>query len=111
MQNLFSSSLLFKNIKIWYTRLYHCGICGCEIMLLTWKKECRLRVFENGLQKRIYGLGGTRKREWRNLHNEELNDIYFRPTHIWVIKSRRKIWVGHAARMGERRVAYTALVG
>jgi hypothetical protein len=73
-------------------------------MLLTWRKECRLRVFENGLQKN-YGLRGTRKRECRNLH-EELNDLYSSPTYIWVTKSRRKIWVGHAACMGERSVAY-----
>jgi len=48
--------------------------------------------------------------EWRNLHNKGFNHLYFSPTGIWVIKSRKKIWVGHAACMGERRVSYSALV-
>ena len=30
---------------------------------------------------------------------------------IWVIKSKRMRWVGHAAHMGERRGAYRVLVG
>jgi len=33
-------------------------------------------------------------REWRKLHNEELNDLYA-PSIVWVIKSRRRRWVGH----------------
>ena len=40
--------------------------------------------------------------EWRRLHNEELNDLYSSRNIIWVIKSRRLRWVGHAVRMGER---------
>jgi hypothetical protein len=40
--------------------------------------------------------------EWRELHNEELNEPYFPPNIIQVIKSRRIIWAGHVARMGER---------
>jgi hypothetical protein len=27
--------------------------------------------------------------EWRKLHNEELNDLYFSPSIVWPIKSRR----------------------
>ena len=42
--------------------------------------------------------------EWRKLHNEELNDLYCSPNIVWVIKSRMR-WVGHVARMGERRGA------
>jgi hypothetical protein len=65
-------------------------------MLLTLRKECRLRVSENVLQKRILWPRRNTRRdkvtgEWRNLQNEELNDPYSSPTRIWVIKSRRKI--------------------
>jgi len=38
--------------------------------------------------------------EWRKLHNENLNDLYYSPNIIWVIKSRRMGWEGHVARMG-----------
>jgi hypothetical protein len=41
--------------------------------------------------------------EWGKLHNEKLNDLYSSPNIFRVIKSRRMIWAGHVARMGERR--------
>jgi hypothetical protein len=49
--------------------------------------------------------------EWRKLHNEELNDLYFSPNIVRVIKSRRMSWAGHVARMGEGRGVYRVLVG
>jgi len=49
--------------------------------------------------------------EWRKLHNEELNDLYWSPNTVRVIKSRRMRWAGHVARMGERRGVYRVLVG
>jgi hypothetical protein len=36
--------------------------------------------------------------DWRELHNEELNDLYFSSNIILVIKSRRVRWAGHVAR-------------
>jgi hypothetical protein len=43
---------------------------------------------------------------WRKLHNEELHNLYSSPSIIRIIKSRRKRWAGHVARMGgeEERV-------
>jgi hypothetical protein len=49
-------------------------------------------------------------REWRKLHNDELNDLYLSPNIIRVIKSRRMSCAGHAARMGKRRGVYRDLV-
>ena len=45
------------------------------------------------------------------MHNEELNDLYFSPDIVRVIKSRRMRWAGHVARMGEERGAYRVLMG
>ncbi|KAJ4435504.1 hypothetical protein ANN_18120, partial [Periplaneta americana] len=50
-------------------------------------------------------------REWRKLHNTELNALYSSPDIIRNIKSRRLRWAGHVARMGESRNAYRVLVG
>jgi hypothetical protein len=49
--------------------------------------------------------------EWRKLHNEELRDLYSSPSIIRIIKSRRMRWVGHVARVGEKRNAYRLFVG
>jgi hypothetical protein len=48
---------------------------------------------------------------WRKLHNEELHNLYSSTSIIRMIRSRRIIWVGHVARMGEKRNAYRILVG
>ena len=39
--------------------------------------------------------------EWRRLHIEELNDLYYSPNIVRVVKSRRMRRAGHVARMGE----------
>jgi hypothetical protein len=49
--------------------------------------------------------------EWRNLHNEELHDLYHSHKTVQVIKLRRIRWAGHLAYMGERRGIYRVLVG
>jgi hypothetical protein len=63
---------------------------GCETWTLTLRKERRLRVLENRVLRRIFGLERYEViGEWRTLHNEELNDFYSSPTIVRVIKSRR----------------------
>jgi hypothetical protein len=48
---------------------------------------------------------------WRRLYNEELNDPYYSPVIIRVIKSKGMRWVGYVARVRDRRGAYRVLVG
>ena len=64
------------------------------------------------LLRRIFGpkRDGVR-REWRKLHNEELNDLYCSLNNVRVIKSRRIRWAGHVARMEEGRGVQRVLVG
>jgi hypothetical protein len=76
------------------------------------REECRLRVFENMVLRRIFGPKRDEMTgDWRRLHNKELYALYFSPNMIRVIKSRRLRWAGHVARMEERIGAYRALVG
>jgi hypothetical protein len=45
------------------------------------------------------------------LHSEELHNLYFSPSIIRMIKSRRMRWAGHVARIGGNRNASRILVG
>jgi hypothetical protein len=79
---------------------------------LTLREECRLKVSENRVLRRLFGPKRNKvTEEWRKVHNEELNDFYSIPNIIRAIKSRRMRWAGHVARMGERRGVYRTLVG
>jgi len=84
---------------------------GCETWSLTFSEKRRLRVFENRVLRRVFGPKRDEvTEEWRELHSEELNDLYSSPSIVRVIKSRRMRWAGHVARMGEKRGVYRALV-
>jgi hypothetical protein len=75
------------------------------------REERRLRVFENRVLRRIFGPKRNEVTgEWKQLHNEELNDLYCSPNIVRVFKSRRSRWAGHVARMGEGRCVYRVLV-
>jgi hypothetical protein len=83
------------------------ALYGCETWSLTLREEQRLRVL-----RRIFGL----KRDdvtggWRELHNEEIHNLYSSPSIIRMIRSRRMRWAGHVARMVETRSTYRIMVG
>jgi len=103
VQNLLSSRLLSINlkIKIYRTVILPVVLYGCETWSLTWREERRLRVFENRVLRKVFGpKRDDVTREWRKLHNEELNDLYSLPNIVRVVKSRQMRWAGHVARMG-----------
>ena len=114
VQNLLSSSLLSKTlkIKIYRTIILPVVLYGCETWSLTMREERRLRVFENRVLRRVFGPKRDEVTgEWRKLHNEELRDLYSLPNIVRVVKSRRMRWAGHVARMGEGRGVHRVLVG
>jgi hypothetical protein len=77
---------------------------GCETWSLTLREECRLRVFENSVLRRVFGPKRDEVTlEWRKLHKEDLNDLYCSLNIFRVIKSRRIRWAAHVERKGERR--------
>ena len=57
LQNLLSSCLLSKNIKIkiYRTIILPVVLYGCETWSFTLREERRLRVFENMVLRRIFG--------------------------------------------------------
>jgi hypothetical protein len=106
--------LLSKHIKlkIHRTIILHVVLYGCETWSLTLREQRRLRVFENGVLRRIFWPRRDEvTREWRKLRDEELNDLYYSPNNIRMIKSRRLRWSGHVAGIGARRSAYRLLMG
>ena len=68
------------------------------------REERKLRVFENMVLRKIFGPRRNEvTRDWRGLHNEELNDLYSSPNIVRVIKWRRMKWAGHVALMDEEK--------
>ena len=87
-----SSSLLSKNlkIKIHRTKILPLVLYGYETWSLTLREERRLRLFENRVLRRIFRPKKVKvTREWRNIYNEELNDLYTSPSTLRMIKVRR----------------------
>ena len=85
---VFQFAVLKKlKIKIYGTIILHVVLCGSETWSLILRKERRLGVSENRLLRRIFGLKRDEvTRKWRKLHNEKLNDLYFSPNIVRVIK-------------------------
>ena len=87
MQNLLSSRLLSKNlkIKIYRTVILPVVLYGCETWSLTLREERKLMLFENMVLRRIFGPRRDEVTgEWRRLHNEELNDLCSSPNIVRV---------------------------
>jgi hypothetical protein len=82
------SLLISKNvkIKIYKTIIFPIVLYGCEAWSLKFR-EHKLRVFENGVLRRLFGperaevTGG-----WIKLHSEELHNLYFSANTIRIIK-------------------------
>ena len=97
-------------IKIYKTVL-PVVLYGCETWSLALREECRLRVFENRILRRICGPKRDENGEWRRLHNKELHSLYRSPNIVRVIESRRLRWAGYVAKMEEVKSTLKFLTG
>jgi hypothetical protein len=99
VQNLLSSSLLFKNVKITIhkTIILPVVFYGCETWSLTLSEECRLRVFENRVLRRIFG---PKRDEVTGVEKTTQQGVLYS---VFLTKynsgdqSRRLGWTGHVA--------------
>ena len=83
------SSLLSNTLKIklYRTIILPVVLYGCETWSLTLREECRLRVFENRVLRRVFGPKRDQVTwEWRKLQKEELRDLYSLPDIVRVVK-------------------------
>jgi hypothetical protein len=83
-------------------------LCVCETWSLTFTEERRLRVFDNRVLRRIFGL---KRHEVIRVCKEELYALYSSPNIIRVVKSRRMRQAEIVAPMTDRRDTYRVLVG
>jgi hypothetical protein len=61
---------------------------GFGILSLALREECRLRVLENRVLRKIFvPMRDEVRLDWIKLHNEELNDLYYSPNIVRVTKS------------------------
>jgi hypothetical protein len=90
VQSLSSSRLLSRNVKvkIYKTLILPVVLYGCETWSLTLREEHRVKVFENGVLRIIFGPKRDEMTgEWRKLHNEEHHNLYSSPDIIRQVKS------------------------
>jgi hypothetical protein len=98
------------NIKIYRTIILPVVLYGCETWSLTLREERRLKVFENRVLRRVFGLQRDEVTgEWRELHNGELHDLYSSPNCVAVDKIENNE-MGEAC-SAEGRGVYRVLVG
>ena len=79
---IFCHQFAFQNIsnKIYRTIILPIVLYGFETWWLILREERRLKMFENSVLRIIFGpKWDDVTREWRKLHNEELNYLYYSP--------------------------------
>ena len=80
---VFQFAIQNKNTKIYRSITLLVVLYRCKIWSLILREELMLRVNEQGM---LRGISWPKRDkvtgEWRKLHNEELNDLYFSPNII-----------------------------
>jgi hypothetical protein len=78
-----------------------------EIWSLALEEDHRLRMFENGMLRNLFGLKRKLTTEYcRITHDKELRDIYPSLHILTMINSRGMRWAGSVAHLGDKRIAH-----
>jgi len=76
------------------------------------REKLRLRMFENRVLRRVFGPTTDKvTEEWRQEHNEELNDLYCSPNYFWGDKIEKNEMGGACSTYGEMRRVCSCFVG
>jgi hypothetical protein len=98
-------------VRIYKTTILSVVLYGCETWSLILREEHELRVFENRVLRRIFGPKGDGVMGGRGDCITRSFMICILRRIIRIIKSKRMMWAGHVARMGEKKNLYRLLVG
>ena len=86
LEKILSSRLLSKKLKVnTYKIILPVVLYGCETWSLTLREEHRLRVFENKVLRKIFGLRKTKLQK----NGESYTVLSYMPNIIRSLKSRR----------------------
>jgi hypothetical protein len=99
VQNILSSRLISKNLKIKTYKTYF-AYCAVWVRNLVFHFEEGTQT-ENRVLRRIFGPKREEDGSWIKLHNDKSHSLCSSPNVIGAIKSRRMRWAGHVARMGD----------
>jgi hypothetical protein len=72
-----------------------------EALSLSLREGQWLRVFDNRVLRRIFGIKGVSNRGLEKTAHKALQKLYFSPNTIRIIKSWKIKWVQYEANMGE----------
>ena len=91
VQTLLPFRILFKNLEIRKYKIIILPVVlsGCETRFCTLREECRLRVFENRILRRVFGPKRDENGHCRRFHNEEPISLYRSPNIVRAIKTER----------------------
>jgi len=68
------------------------------------REKLSLRAYRSKVLSRMFeSVRDEVTEEWKQLHNEELHNMYLSLDIVRVIKSRRLKWAGHTAHIGEMK--------
>jgi hypothetical protein len=104
-KTLYLLNLIHLKVKMYRTLILPVLLYGCETWSPTLREERRLRVFENRVLRRIFGLKRDKVTgDWIKLRNAELHNVYSLPNIVRMIKPRIMRLAKCVGRKGKKNI-------